>query len=199
MPGTWDNSRNDALKKVLASMNQQNQPRVWSPPPFLPKKRRVFFSFHYQNDVWRVSQVRNSWVVRPAGEASPFLDHAQWESIKKQGDDAVQRWIDKQLEGSSVTVVLIGSQTAARKWVGYEIQQSHKRKNGLLGIYIHGMKDRYGMTSLKGRNPFSNWHITQRGQKILLDQIHPVYDWVLHDGRNNLPKWIEEAARRAGR
>jgi hypothetical protein len=76
--------------------------------------RRVFFSFRYSRDVVRVSQVRNSWVVRANGEANPFLDAASWEQIKRKGKDAVQNWIDKELAGTSVTVVLVGYETASR-------------------------------------------------------------------------------------
>ena len=38
-------------------------------------------------------------------------------------------------------MVLIGAETANRPWVKYEIEQSIARKNGLLGIYIHRLKD----------------------------------------------------------
>ena len=41
--------------------------------------RRVFFSFHYDRDVRRVVQVRNSWVVRGEREAQPFYDKAEFE------------------------------------------------------------------------------------------------------------------------
>lgn len=37
--------------------------------------RRVFFSFHYDRDIVRVSQVRNSWVTRDR-EAAGFWDAA---------------------------------------------------------------------------------------------------------------------------
>jgi hypothetical protein len=40
----------------------------------------------------------------------------------------------KHLENTSVTVVLIGTETANRPWVKYEIEQSIARKNGLLGV-----------------------------------------------------------------
>ncbi len=71
--------------------------------------RRVFFSFHYDRDVRRVAQIRNSWVVRAGNETQPFVDKAEWESIKRTGSQAIERWIDKQLDGTSVTVVLIGA------------------------------------------------------------------------------------------
>src|SRR5689334_3989527 len=113
--------------------------------------RKVFFSFHHQHDSWRVGQVRNSWLTK--GITSTFVDAASWEKIKQKGDAAVKTWIDRELEGTSVTAVLIGKHTAERRYVNYEIIQSYKRGNGILGIHIHGIKDQDQRTSSKGRNP----------------------------------------------
>ena len=161
--------------------------------------RHVFFSFHYERDIWRASRVRNSWVTKADREAAGFWDAASWEEVKKKGDDAIKRWIDKQLDGTSVTVVLIGAETSTRKYVGYEIEQSYKRGNGLLAIYINKMKDEDGQVDVKGANPFNSWHITAQGQKKYFSSIYSTYDWVDDDGYENLGDWIEKAAKAAGR
>jgi hypothetical protein len=147
--------------------------------------RRVFFSFHYERDVWRANIVRNSWVTKPNTQSAGFIDAAEFEKIKREGDEAVRKWIDSQLKGTSVTVVLIGKETADRKWVQYEIEKSIERGNGILGIYIHNIKDKDGNTDSKGKNP--------------LDKEYSTYDWVEDDGYNNIGEWIEEAAKKAGR
>src|SRR4051794_20688027 len=118
--------------------------------------RRVFFSFHYERDAWRAGQVRNSWVTKDREEAGVW-DAASWEEVKRKGTPAIEKWIDDQLRGTSVTVVLIGAQTSAREYVGYEIKQSHAKGNGMLGIYIHNMRDSSGQTDTKGNNPFDKW------------------------------------------
>ena len=161
--------------------------------------RRVFFSFHYERDIWRVSQVRNSWVTKPDIEEAGYIDAAGWESIEKQGEEAIKRWIMTQLDGTSVTVVLIGTETSKRQWVGYEIDQSHRKGNGMLGIYIHNVKDQKSLTDTKGSNPFDNWYIEQNGQKTYLSQLYPTYDWVSDNGYDNIGDWIEQAAKKAGR
>lgn len=143
--------------------------------------RKVFFSFHYQRDYWRVNQVRNSWVIRLGNDATPFYDRAEWEKIKRQG--SVASWIEKQLSGSSVTVVLIGTETAQRRWVQHEIKRSIDLGKGLLGIYIHNLKDSSGNTGLKGANP------------LPLD--YPIYDWVDNDGYRNIGSWVEQAWNKA--
>jgi MTH538 TIR-like domain (DUF1863) len=160
--------------------------------------RRAFFSFHYERDVWRAGQVRNSWVTKDR-ESAGFWDAADWEEVKKKTDDEIEKWIAKQLEGTSVTVVLIGAQTSERTYVGYEIKQSHNKGNGLLGIYIHNMKDVNKNTDTQGKNPLSNWHVERDARKILLSDIYPTYDWVNDDGYNRMGDWIEAAAKLAGK
>src|SRR4051794_34497430 len=81
---------------------------------FMPRK--VFFSFHYERDVRRVVQVRNSWVVRAKGEAQPFHDKAEFEEAKKRAG-GIEKWIEEQMKGTSVTVVLFGAETYDRPWV----------------------------------------------------------------------------------
>lgn len=128
--------------------------------------------------------VRNSWVTQ-GREAAGFVDAAEFESIKRQGDNAVRRWIDKQLNGTSVTVVLVGSQTCSSKWVKYEIEKSIEIGNGLLGVDVSKIKDLKGNTSDRcGR---------------MIPSRYPFYLWNNDDGYNNLGDWIEKAARAVGR
>jgi hypothetical protein len=162
--------------------------------------RRVFFSFHFERDIFRVGQIRNSGMIREKYERAGFIDHADWESLERQGDDAIKRWINGQLSGASVTVVLIGAETFDRKWVNYEIQQSYADGKGMLGIYIHQLKDpRTGLTDSKGRNPFENIYITNSNPRRYLSGLYATYDWVDNDGYNNFASWVEAAARRANR
>ena len=128
--------------------------------------RRVFFGFHYDRDNWRASQVRNSWITKSGREAAGFWDAAAWEEVQGKGEDAIKQWIRKQLEGTSVTVVLIGAETSTRDYVKYEITQSWDRGNGLIGVYIHNQKDKNGRTDVKGADPFAGY----TGIKT--------YDWV---------------------
>ena len=127
--------------------------------------RRVFFSFHYDHDIWRANQVRQSNVVAGA-DAAGFFDHSEYTEAKKQGDEGIRRMILNHLNNTTVTVVLIGTHTAERPWVKYEIEQSVARKNGLLGIYIHHLID-------------PNTGISPRGPKPTVPAYveFPTYDW----------------------
>lgn len=116
--------------------------------------RRAFYSFHYKPDYWRVGTVRNIGSIegnRPATDND-------WEAVKKGGDTAIKKWIAKQMKNRSCAVVLVGSTTANRKWINYEITEAWNDHMGVVGIRIHGLKDKYGNTSIKGANPFDYVH-----------------------------------------
>jgi len=115
--------------------------------------RRVYFAFHYQRDIWRVNEVRNSWVTQEREEAG-FYDASLWEESKKKGDLAIKRMINAGIQNTSVTCVLIGTETFKRRWVQYEIVKSFDKGNGLLGVYIDSLADKDRNTCPRGKNPF---------------------------------------------
>lgn len=160
--------------------------------------RQVFFSFHHQRDNWRANQVRNSWVTKDR-EAAGFWDAAEWEEVKRKDTASIHKWIDKQMEGTSVTVVLIGAETSTRDHVGYEISQSYKLGKGIVGVRIHNLKNREGKTDSSGNNPLDLWKVTENGFDKLLSSIYKTYDYVSDNGYNNLGNWIETAAKVARR
>jgi hypothetical protein len=98
--------------------------------------RRVFFSFHFETDIWRVNQVRMCNVVAGVDQAG-FFDHSEYEEAKRKSSDVIAKMIRRRLEGTTVTIVLIGTETADRPWVKREVELSLEQKNGLLGIHIH--------------------------------------------------------------
>lgn len=118
-------------------------------------KRQVFFSFHFDNDVWRVGQVRNIGTV----EGQQIFSDNGWEKVRLRSDSAIKDWIEQELNMRSCVVVLIGSETASRKWVQYEIEQAWKKGKGIVGIYINKLKNRQGEQDVKGSNPFNQFCI----------------------------------------
>lgn len=174
--------------------------------------RRVFFSFHYQDDIWRANQVRNSWLAH-GGQAESFYDDSLWEEARTKGDRAIKRLINSKLPRASVTAVLIGEETASRKYVRYEIRRSLELGKGILGVYIHRLKNKDGGTCWEGTNPFDSFYEdgTDRstfflfrlfddgfGQEALAASVD-TYDWKVDDGFKNFAKWVERAARNAGK
>ena len=128
----------------------------------------------------------------------PVSDNT-WEQVKRGGDAAIQKWINDQMGTRSCVIVLIGSQTASRKWVDYEIRKAWNDKKGLLGIYIHGLLNQNGQASHKGANPFASVGL-QNGRT--LDQNVAAYDPPPTDSKDvygyikdRLEGWVENAIK----
>lgn len=156
--------------------------------------RRVFYSFHYKPDCTRAARVRNMGVV----EGNKPANDNDWEEITSGGDKAIKKWIDEQLDGKSCNVVLIGENTAGRKWINYEIETAWNTKKGLVGVYVHKLKDLDGNQSSKGTNPFEVFTIGEK--KKQMSSVVKAYNPPYSDSKDaynyiseNLADWIEEA------
>jgi len=78
------------------------------------------------------------------------------------------------MSGRSCTIVLIGSQTADRKWINHEIIKSWDDGKGVVGIYVHGITNSKDSTTAKGNNPFDYIGYGNSGKK--LSSIVKCYD-----------------------
>jgi hypothetical protein len=121
-----------------------------------------------------------------------------WESIAKGGDAAIKKWIADQMDGKSCVVVLIGANTAGRKWINHEIIEGWDAGKGVLGVHVHSLLDNSQQQCSKGRNPFDQIGYGSSGKK--LSSIAKVYDppysistSVYRYIKDNLADWVEEA------
>jgi hypothetical protein len=114
----------------------------------MPKK--VFFSFHFDNDVMRVQLVRNMGVL----EGNEPISVNDWETVKRGGDESIKRWIENTMDKCDCVIVLVGSETANRKWVIHEIERAWNKNKGLFGIHIHNLNCPRNGKCRKGINPF---------------------------------------------
>ncbi len=146
----------------------------FAPPLHQSSKRRVFFSFHYQNDIWKVNQVRQSWRenYKNTGEDEGFFDASIWENSQKTGSDSLKNLIRNGMKNTSVTCVLVGAMTYERRWVRYELARSVIKQNGLLAVDIHLMGDPQGCTSKKGPNPLDYMGVYCAGSSIYLAELN---------------------------
>lgn len=146
--------------------------------------RRVFSSFHYQRDIFRVNQIRSMPNITGCAAAG-FQDASLWEDAENKGEAAIKKLIDDGLNNTSVTVVCIGEKTAGRKYINYEIQKSIDRGNGLVGVQIHHLQDHKQKTDSPGEIPAK---LKNAGYKS--------YKYV---DKDKLAAWIEHAAKAAGK
>ena len=109
-----------------------------------PRKRNVFFSFHYA-DIMRVNNVRMSQefqgnALTGGGRSiQGFYDYSLWESRKTQGAEAIKRLIKDGVDRTSAVCVLIGTESWSRRWVRYEIALSVADGRGLLAIHLNNL------------------------------------------------------------
>lgn len=146
--------------------------------------RRTFFSFHYKPDVWRAWNVRNSWVVKPSEQQDAgFFDSSVFEASQKKGDDALKNFLRDGLHNTSVTCVLTGTDTWRRRWVRYEIARSLVRGNGLLTVYIHGVKDNEENTASQGYDPLAQVGVykTSDGKILLAEWEAKSQKWIKYE------------------
>lgn len=156
---------------------------------------KVFYSFHYSQDVWRAGQVRNIGAL----DGNKPVNDNEWEDVKKGGDAAIKKWIDNNMASRSCVIVLIGEHAADRKWIRYEIESGWKNNKALFGIYIHDLKDRFGNTSRRGLNPFDGNKFTFEGKAVDIKVYNPspanAYDSIAR----NIENWTETALKQIGK
>lgn len=153
-------------------------------------KKPVFYSFHYGNDVMRVQQIRNIGAL----EGNEPVSVNAWEQVKRGGEASIKRWIDESMKYKRCIIVLIGSETANRPWVKYEIEKAWNDNKAVIGIYIHNLSCPRNGTSRKGVNPFDSFSLQNGGK---LSSLVNCYDPSAYDAYNdiarNIESWINTA------
>ena len=142
--------------------------------------RRVFFSFHYQDVIdFRANVVRNHWLTKADRDDAGFFDASVWETAKRTSPLAVKRLINKEIQNTTVTAVLIGSETYSRRWVRYELIKSMARNNKILGVHINRIEDKNQKKKRLGPNPFDSlgYQYSENGKKLFLYE-HKNGRWV---------------------
>lgn len=154
--------------------------------------KKCFLSFHYEPDNWRVSQIKQIGAI----EEQPILESNKWEEIKKKGDTAIENWIADNMKGKECLVVLVGKETAGRRWVKHEIKKAWKDGLGVLAIHIHNLKDASGEQTTKGSNPFTG--LTVDGVAVSGKVYDPPYSTsknVYDHISSNIETWVSDAIK----
>ena len=130
-------------------------------------------------------------------EGDQIVSDNEWETIASRGETAIANWINDQMRYKAAAVVMIGANTASRKWVKYEIERAWNLNKGVVGIHIHNLKDRNGMQSNKGQNPFSTFTVDGNYNMSSIVHAHDspysssadTYNYI----RDNIESWIDQA------
>lgn len=160
-------------------------------------RRKVFFSFHFEEDIRRSCVVRNSYRIRPGRKlpVSNFHDRSLWERSKREGEESLKQLIREGIRGSSVTCVLAGTYTWERRWVRYEIARSLLSGNGLFTVYIHNVRDPQRGCSRPGFNPldFIGLELRPDGRGNICERMGPQwFRFPMHKVPVPWPRWLEK-------
>ncbi len=100
--------------------------------PIQPK-RKVFISYHHANDQF--------WYDTFSNEFDDQLDLFYDGSLDRRIDSTNAQYLDRTIRenyisGTSITIVLIGTETWKRRWVDWEIYATLEDEHALLGIVL---------------------------------------------------------------
>lgn len=153
----------------------------------------VFYSFHFDNDVMRVQQIRQMGMIDGGEPVSPN----DWETVKRSGSAAVERWIDDNMKYKRCVVVLIGTETHARPWIQHEIRKAWTDNRGLLGIHIHNLNCPRQGTCSKGTNPFDQFTFRDGNNNIVRPPVYdPPANGTYNHIKDHLAAWVDDAIAR---
>lgn len=143
------------------------------------KKRKAFFSFHYA-DIMRVNNVRKSWefIEHDSSASLGFYDKSLWESSKRTSEGSLKNLIREGVQGASVVCVLVGAETALRRWVRYEIARAIIDGRGILAVHLNGIphhQDR--IPHPRGANPLMSMGIGKEQPNPLLPPKYYLYEF----------------------
>lgn len=163
----------------------------------------VFYSFHYRRDIFRVQRIANIGALD--GQA---LNRQEWEQVKRGGKSVIEKYIDGEMAYKRAVVVLVGTETASRPWVLYEIRKAWNDKKPIVGIRINGLVDTPagGSVDPAGPNPFAKITLETPAflpPRTLADHI-PLHTPNGYDSKSrfadiraNIHSWVDGAVRRS--
>jgi antiphage defense system Thoeris ThsB-like protein len=162
--------------------------------------RRTFFSFHYRPDVHRAWNVRNSWVTKPDREDAGFFDSSVFESKERTNDEALKRFLAEGLQGTAVTAVLYGAETATRRWVHFELLKSFVEGKRILSVDIHSIKNLEQLPARPGIDPLTFLGVeVKAGIAKLKEYVDGTWRWAADVGNvsvSSLPYGLQEGSNK---
>jgi hypothetical protein len=153
--------------------------------------RRVFFSFHYKPDVQRSEVVKKSQFLR-GKELAGFFDSSAMEEAQRKDPESLRRFLTREMEGSSVVCVLIGKETAQRRWVRFEILQGLMDARGIVGVRVHTIADFNRTVTAAGSNPFDLLGVYRKDDYVYVverDTVESGWHFTTDFEKKHLSNW----------
>ncbi|MET0106058.1 MAG: TIR domain-containing protein [Sedimenticola sp.] len=102
------------------------------------KQKNVFIS-HYGKDDEHVGGLKDLLAQKGYTLKNSSIDSTK--PNQANNEDYIRQLLRSRIDWAGTTIVLIGPQTHTREWVDWEIEQSEKAGNRIVGVYIEGATD----------------------------------------------------------
>ena len=138
-------------------------------------KRKVFISYHHKGEQSAVDSFVNTF----SNDYDVFTDKSLERAAESDDVDYLNQVCRDAIDGTSVTVVLIGKQTGCRKFVDWEVRYTLYCKHGLVAISRSGLADEDACLPDRLRDNlktgYAKWYkypTTAVGLKAIIDEAY---------------------------
>lgn len=140
-------------------------------------KRRVFISYHHANE----QSVVDEFSKKFSEDYEVFTDKSVDRAADSDDTDYLARVCREAIDGTSVTIVMIGRKTGLRKFVDWELHYTLDKKHGLVAISRPGLEDSAASLpdrlrdNLKSGTGYAKWYgypSTASGLKQMIDEAY---------------------------
>lgn len=149
-------------------------------------KRRVFISYHHDNEQDIVDEFSRTF----SDEYEVFVDSSLERAAQSDDVEYLNQVCRDAIDGTSVTVVLIGTQTGCRKFVDWEIRYTLHCNHGLAGISRPGLPnasaclpDRLRDNLNSGYAKWYSYPTTAYALKTIIDEAYAADKNTIRNGR----------------
>ena len=103
-------------------------------------KHNIFIS-HYGEDEASLDSLKERLKNSGCDVCNSSVEKKDYRPYKLS-DATIARYLRKCIRWAGTFIVMIGEHTHERPWVNYEIRQAYLQGKNIVGVYMHGCKDK---------------------------------------------------------
>jgi hypothetical protein len=155
----------------------------------------LFLAYNDECDSARANHVRKQLLGSERYQVEGYSPFTTWSKTNSGPSvEQIENTIRDGLASSIATLVLIGPDSAANRWIRYAIEQSYTAKKPMLGLFVNDLADERGKNCIADVNPLERFAVLEQGKKVYLSDRYPSYAWSdLGDGK--FETWLELACQ----
>ena len=156
-------------------------------------KRRVFISYHHKGEQDAV----NDFIKTFSEDYEVFTDQSLDRAADSDDTDYLNQVCRNAIDGTSVTIVMIGRQTGCRKFVDWEIMHTLFREHGLLAVSRPNLTDSDAclpkrlVDNLKSGTGYAKWYrypASAASLKAMIDEAYAADSRKIDNSRDKVKR-----------